>query len=184
MTNESFDDITRKRLKEADPSPPFPADEIRMRIEATLAGREAGRKRPPGNHSPLRPTLRGLAVLAASLVLFVSGVEYGRRLPPEAAGQQAVETTRVDPIRSVPLTIQHSGSDYISSLTHLSDVAGALSDEEKEQARQVALAVLYGAAVELLRQQPDDPVAARLFETIRAEREQASRPDQEPGIWF
>lgn len=189
MNDEELDDTTRKLLGEADPSPVFPKDEIRNRIRSTQdRRRESGQ--PGQTQSGVPLYLKGVAALAASLLLFVGGFEYGRRagrpvsLPvtlPEA-GAPVIPAMNLG--REIPLNIQLSGSNYINSLTRLTDVVEILTPEEQEQARQVALAVLYGAAAELLRAAPHDRVAEAIFETVRAQRRLPGEHEIDSNVWF
>ncbi|HSR42713.1 MAG TPA: hypothetical protein VLL48_11085, partial [Longimicrobiales bacterium] len=71
---------------------------------------------------------------------------------------------------SVPLDIQSAGSRYVATLARFSGEAARLSVEERRMAREVALAALYGAAVELLREAGDDETLEAVAEMVARRR--------------
>ncbi len=112
----------------------------------------------------------------------MGGVEYGRRVAPTIAPPAAV--IRQPPL-SVPTSIQAKGTEYVAALARLTELSQELTPEEREQSRQVALAVLYGAALELLRYAPNDPVAASVYRSVSGERLPGGDDPEEPEVkWF
>lgn len=159
MYDELSDDSIRDLVRDAHPRPPFPAVAIRRRI-----ARSRGQRKPAG--------LLGRVALAvaAALLVFVGGAEYGRRTAAPASPE--VEPT--------PLAIQAAGSRWVAHLAAFTDSAPALAPAEREQARQVALAALYAASIELLRQTEDDDLLATVAELIEVRRQadrESSRPE-------
>jgi hypothetical protein len=164
--------------------PEFDADSTRVRIESTIAGasravaestfagassarvastttRSAG---VPSRRPAVTPVLRVALAAAAAILVFVSGIEYGRRLAgpaamAPAASEPAPDITVATP--SLPLAIQSAGSQYVASLAVLSQAYPQLTVEQQRTAREVALAALLGAAIELLRDSGDDDTALR-----------------------
>lgn len=138
-------------------APPAVFDEarIRQRVETTVSGpgHEAARGR---RRSVLATAVRATLRLAAALALFAGGAVAGR---VTAVPRQPVAIGMFDPVSDVPfvvepsdipLSIQATGTDYVSSLAMLSEMEAALTPEQRTQAREVAVAVLSGAIAELM----------------------------------
>lgn len=113
---------------------------------------------------------------AAAVLVFVAGAEYGRR--------SAAQPESVTASLNTPLAIQLAGTEYVARVADFSSDASNLTTSERSEARQVALAILYAASVELLRESEDDDLltlVARLIES----RRQAERDPQVTGtLWF
>lgn len=147
-------------------APDFPADEVHARIRRTIAGggrrsSEAGRVRRSSRAAEWTGSSRiprWAAAVAAALLLFVAGAEYGRRSAVSTVGEMAAVR---EGALGLPLAIQASGSDYVARLAELTIPASALSERDRQLAREVAWATLRGAMVELARQSEGD-------ETLRA----------------
>ncbi|MGD8361331.1 MAG: hypothetical protein PVJ04_07845 [Gemmatimonadota bacterium] len=167
--------------------------------EADGAGTGLGRTRPGGQW--LRPWMVGAAV-AASLVLFASGIFLGQRLGSQSAAQ-AFLAVREQDAGQLALTIQEAGSAYVSALAALGELrAGELRDDlgaqpgpggnplfsasEMEQGREVALGALYGAAYELARMSPDDADVLRVLQILedRQAREEGYGGVPRNVVWF
>lgn len=158
--SEGFDDRLSEALKEGWPRASFPRREIEERLEHTL-GRRAGTSVPQraGRAWWRGSTARSVLAAAASLLLFIGGMEYGRRtaVPERPIMSTADELTPIPAApASLPLTIQSAGSEYVASLARFNGEAAGLSTEQRRVAREVALTVLYGAALELLRSSAED----------------------------
>lgn len=174
----------REALKRDFATPRFPGAEIEDRIRASVARR--GTRSQDGN-GPAPPwwsggTTRAVLAAAASLVLFVGGMEYGRRtavpIAPVAptvgpgattSGPVAGATEAAEPT-SLPLSIQSAGTRYVATLARFTGEADGLAAEERRLAREVALAALYGAAVELLREAGEDDVLRAVAEMVAVRR--------------
>ena len=83
--------------------------------------------------------------------------------PPQAAAHTPSPT-------SVPIAIQSEGTEYVAAITRLAELGDSLTPQEREQAREVAVAVLYAAALQLLRDAPQDAVAETIYETVAEQR--------------
>ena len=117
---------------------------------------------------------RALLTAAASLALFIGGAEYGRRTALLSIFVLA-PTTALDARADLPYSIQSAGSQYVATLAMFSGRADSLSVEERRIAREVALAALYSASLELLREAGDDDVLRTITEMV-AERRTALAP--------
>lgn len=157
----------KQRVREIAPGAPFPRERIHRRIGKSL---DAPRRRGGG----LPSWLRAAAAVAAGVLLFVAGVEYGRRNVGSAVAVDG----------SVPTAIQSSGSEWVASISRLRESEAGLDPEQVEQARQVALAVMYGAALELVRNSPDDEMAAAVYRALSIERRNQAAEGEQTRVWF
>lgn len=165
------------------PRASFPAAAIEATIRETLAAdppmrsRAGGPRRRWWEHEAVRTAL----AVAASLVLFIGGAEYGRRTAvPAGTGLSstggASPTTAgasldTDPL-SIPLSIQASGTRYVASLARFAGETERLTPEERRVAREVAVTALSGALLELLAEWEDEAslrAAVELLVTTKAE---------------
>jgi len=165
-------DRLRAALGAARPPAAWPAAEIEDRIRGTIAWRHRRVMGLPASSILRSGTVRALLAAAASLAVFIGGAEYGRRLgasqaPPiaEAAGP-AVPVENV----SLPLSIQSAGSRYVASLARFSETAPSLSPEQRQTAREVALALLYSATIELVRESRDDDILRTVSQLVEERR--------------
>jgi hypothetical protein len=142
---EDHDDGLGEQLR-AQHAAGFPRDEIERRIRATIMERAASPAPRAG-----RAGVRALLAAAAALALFIAGAEYGRRT---ADPLMLALPMRMDDfeIASVPLSIQSTGSRHMASLARFTEESELLTPEQRRTAREVALAMLAGAALELLRE--------------------------------
>lgn len=185
----SSEDALREGLRRDFAPPAFPEDEIEARIRASVARR---RQRTPRGDRPAPPrwsggTAQAVLAAAASLVLFIGGVEYGRRtaVPPPAASAPGPEVVApVEQAVSLPLSIQSAGTRYVAALARFSGQSDALAAEERQVAREVALAALYGATVELLREAGEDDVLSLVAEMVAARRGITVGDEPPPGRRF
>ena len=144
----------------------------------------------------LRPWMTAAAV-AASLVLFASGVFLGQWLGTQSTAQ-AFLAVREQDATQLAMTIQEAGSAYVSALAALSElrVGGApggeagggplLSASDLQQGREVALGALFGAAYELARMSPDDAHVLRVLQILedRRAREEGWSVNTRNVVWF
>lgn len=171
-------------LKETFQAPSFPGSEIEARLEQSV--REAGRSRTRGSTHSIwaSPVMRTVLAAAAALVLFIGGAEYGRRT---AAPVTVLAEGAFNPSTSelaLPISIQTAGSDYIATLAQYSDQASSLTEAERQEAQDVALAVLYGVVIELLRESGDDDMLATIAQLLHSRRQSLRNPELEGVIWF
>ena len=126
----------------------------------------------PGPTTVGRSTRRWVQRLAAAAGFFALGLMLGRTTAerPSPAVQDLafqLEASTSSPTGAssaipapiaperVAFSIQASGTDYVSSLALLSEMRSQLTPEERQQAKEVALAVLGGAMAELLTTDAD-----------------------------
>ena len=135
------------------------------------------------------------ASIAASLVLFASGVGMGQWMGSQSTAQAFIQVREQDAAQ-LALRIQEAGSAYVSALAALSELrvpgpggvgAGAAQARiDLQQGREVALGALYGAANELARMSPDDADVLRVLQILeeRRGREEGWGGDDRNVVWF
>ncbi len=110
--------------------------------------------------------------------MFVAGAEYGRRTAAP------VEVLTSDAGVATPLSIQSAGSEYVARLARFSAEAEQLTATERGEARQVALAILYAATLELLRESEDDELLATAAQLIFSRRQAERDSEHDGALWF
>lgn len=138
-------------LEDVAPPATFHAERVRARIETSLAAN------PSGAHLARTSARRAwlwTARAAAGLAVFLGGALYGRYAAPAAvspAAAPAIAFPAPDAVSpaQVALTIQGYGTGYVASLALLAEMRDRLTPEQRDEARQVALAALSGAMAEL-----------------------------------
>jgi hypothetical protein len=137
------------------------------------------------------------ASMAASLVLFATGVVFGQWMGSRSTTQAFIQVREQDAAQ-LALSIQEAGSAYVSALAALgelraTDVGAGEPGEGATQAgidfrqgREVALGALYGAVYELARLNPDDADVLRVLQILeeRRAREEGRAADERNVIWF
>lgn len=183
MEHDDLGERAKDELRERFPSARFPEDEIEERIRTALTRSRMDRGRSRWVEVAGAPpvpwwngaTARTVLAVAASLVLFIGGVEYGRRTtrPYEPSAPARDAATLI--VGSTPaLSIQDAGSRYVASLARFSGEAGSLSPSQRRVAREVALAAIYGATLELLRESQGDETLEEVANMVATRREQIS----------
>ena len=160
-----------RRLAEI-PRPVMPKDELRRRIEATLAS-DGHTERPAfrGRSRTAGRAIRLALSAAAGVALFVAGAAYGRSTAPPSAGTVAPDVWAPAVSERAAYRIQRAGSEYIAAVAALSRPSVDPAREEYDTARQVALGVFYGAAAELMRAAPEDPISRSVYMHLARQRE-------------
>ena len=148
--------------------------------------RAEGLLRPPTTQRG-RPTTGfgwATAAIAAGLALFSTGFLLGE----QRGGQRTLDVVEAlaeaDASRTAAV-IQRTGSDYVAALSALASADGA----DSQVGREIARAVLWSAAAELARMDPDD---ADLWRTLESLRPRASIPPDSSSttaphrtvVWF
>lgn len=172
-------------------APAFPKAEVRERIRASVREspfRDGGGRDGTAGGRARRPQWASRAVamvaaVAASLLIFVGGAEYGRWSAvaaggavggAEAAAPPAVTVSgdAVDPAGQLglPISIQEAGSEYVSRLAQLTATRASLSQGDREMAEEVAWASLRGAATELARLSENSEALAELILMLEQDR--------------
>ena len=144
----------------------------------------------------LRPWMVAVSV-AASLVLFASGVIFGQRMGSMTTAEAFIQVREQDAAQ-LALRIQEAGSAYVAALAALSELdpagqggegagqAASLEGVGVRQGREVALGALYGAANELARMSPDDVDVQRILQILedRQAREEGRGGAGRNVVWF
>ena len=133
----------------------------------------------------VRPWMLAASV-AASLVLFASGLALGQWMGSRSTAQ-AFLAVREQDATQVALRIQEAGSAYVSALASLAELREPNGVGQLVQSREIALGSLYGAVFELARVAPDDPDVAQLLQIL--EERQAleagwETPSDRQVIWY
>jgi len=186
--------------KEVEPSRILEERIVRsLREEGVLGHGEArgsGTERLAGGGRWYRPWM-AVASIAASLVLFASGVVMGQWMGSQSTAQAFIQVREQDAAQ-LALSIQEAGSAYVSALAALSElrISGVGEEEagggasqagiDLRQGREVALGALYGAANELARMSPEDADVLRVLQILeeRRGREEGWGGDDRNVVWF
>lgn len=137
------------------------------------------------------------ASVAASLVLFASGVVLGQRMGSTTTAEAFIQVREQDAAQ-LALRIQEAGSAYVSALAALgqlgvdgqgdvpADQTASLAGVDLQQGREVALGALYGASNELARMSPEDTDVLRILQILeeRQAREEGRGGDDRNVVWF
>jgi len=130
-----------------------------------------------------RPWLVAAASMAASLILFGSGVFLGQWMGARSA-ERLMLAVREQDNALLAQRVQETGSAYaraLAALAALRDspatgargghaVPAARVASELQQGSEAALGALYAAALELVRLAPDDPDVAQILEILEDRR--------------
>lgn len=135
-----------------------------------------------------RPALHlGWASAAAAFALatFFAGMTVGQQRALSTTAE-ALASFHESAVSAASARVQETGSAYVTALAALGRLAASAPPQEVAAGREAAFAALYAAAAELARLDPDDPVAARLLQSL--ERADTAEPaaDQETRqiVWF
>lgn len=166
--------------READPGRLLEERTVRGLREEGLLG-SSGRvdADPNGRRAHVGPSWwQAAAAVAAGIALFAGGVSVGQGMGARQAAD-AFQTVFQDGDALLAARVQRAGSDYVASLSALSDADGP-TVADSGQAVEVALTALWAAATEIVRLAPDDPLAARILQGFEA-RARASAEETRSG---
>jgi hypothetical protein len=190
----------QRLAREAEPSRILEERIVRSLREEGVLGHGAIRGSGAGGISGggrwYRPWMAAVSV-AASLVLFSSGVVLGQWMGSQSTTQAFMQVREQDATQ-LALRIQEAGSAYVSALAALSELrvaglgeegAGAGASQagtDLQQGREVALGALYGAANELVRMSPGDADVLRVLQILeeRRAREEGWGGEDRNVVWF
>lgn len=113
------------------------------------------------------------AAAAALAAAFLAGVTLGQHWALRSTAD-ALAAFQGDAVSAASARVQRTGSAYVAALAALGQLAAGEPAQEVSEGREVALAALYAAAAQLVRLDPDDPVAARLLQSL----ERAGAPEE------
>jgi hypothetical protein len=145
-----------------------------------------------------RPWVVATASMAASLLLFVSGVLMGQWLATQST-ERALLAVREHDSAQLAQRVQEAGTAYISALVDLGELratAGPGNGEGSapsarqaaahvQQGREAALGSLYGATVEMARLMPGDPDIARILQILKQRQFPGTRAaGMQETVWY
>jgi hypothetical protein len=143
--------------------------------------RQQGLLRAP---RPVVPVWWRFAAALAAVALFGGGIAVGQRL--DANTPVAEVTSRNDGFATAA-GLQQAGTEYVNALAAVAESSATADPVSIRQAREVALTAFWGAANEIVRIAPDDPLVVQIIlgfdRTLAA---QTSGPQQEARhvLWF
>lgn len=133
----------------------------RLRAEGLLQPTTAFPARSSERHSP-RTLAWPLAAAAAGITLFAAGFTIGEHRGGQRTLDVVEALAEADASRTAAL-VQRTGSDYVAALSALA----ATDPSDSQTGREIARAVLWSAATELARLDPDDADLWRMLESLR-----------------
>jgi hypothetical protein len=174
--------------REASPSPLVWERIVRtLRTDGTLQSGAGARRSPAGPRAAAslwapRWAIAG-ATMAASLILFVSGMVLGHWMATMST-ERAFQMVRENDSAQLAQHAQEAGTAYVSALVALAELqatserhrASATSftpdhaASEIRQGKEAALGALYGATFELAKLTPGDSDISRILEILEERR--------------
>ncbi len=137
-----------------------------------------GHSAPPRFWGRTAPPFAWIGLAAAfGFILFLSGITIGQRWATQTA-VESIASLHHDKLLQASARVQQTGSAYVDSLAAFNQLAASEDPQKLLQGREVAIASLYAAASELVRLDPNDPVAARILRGL----EQEARNETETGV--
>jgi hypothetical protein len=127
--------------------------------------------------------------VAAGLALFLGGLTTGQYLATRNMGEVVAVVQQHDQ-KQAALLVQQTGSAYVQALAKLSQASNTAAGAQGQQGREVASSMLRAAADEVVRMNPNDPVATGIlaaFDRAGAQQRAAARPDttaRQSVVWF
>jgi hypothetical protein len=127
--------------------------------------------------------------VAAGIALFLGGLATGEHLATRSLRDVVVATEQRDQRQAAQL-VQQTGSAYVQALAKLTQVSNTPAGAQGQQGREVATAMLRAAADEVVRLNPNDPVATGIlaaFDRAGDRQRAAARPDtavKQSVVWF
>ena len=192
----AFDELPR----EASPSE-FLEERIvgALREDGILRSASGSPARRGESHRHLvRPWVVATASMAASVMLFGSGVAVGQWMGTRST-ERILLAVREQDNRLVAQRVQEAGSAYVHALAALAElrdspatgarggsrVSPAQVASEIQQGGEAALGALYAAALELARVTPGDPDIARIQQILEERRfEPVSGSGVTKTVWY
>jgi hypothetical protein len=143
-----------------------------------------------------RPWMAAASV-AASVILFASGVLMGQWMGSQSTTQAFMQVREQDAAQ-LALRIQEAGSAYVSALAALGELGvrpqaeggpgsgPSFAGAQVQQGWEVAFGALYGAANELARLSPDDVDVLRVLQILeeRRRRDEGWGAENRNMVWF
>ena len=158
----------------------------RLLEERTVrALRQQGLVDPPARGGVRIPRHWLATGVAAGLALFAGGLSLGQWMGVRAA-ENAIAAERARSAEQATTMLRETGKAYVAALSAFARVADTTSDARSAQGREAAKQLLRAAASEVVRIDPNDPVATGIL----AGFDQGPRgavPDTAAGrkvVWF
>jgi hypothetical protein len=125
--------------------------------------------------------------MAAGIALFLGGLATGQYLSQRNTTQMVTAMQQRD-AQQAALMVQQTGTAYVQALSRLSQVSDT-TRAGRQQGREVATSMLRAAADEVVRLNPNDPVASGILAAFdRANTQQARAQRDTTGnqsvVWF
>jgi hypothetical protein len=105
------------------------------------------------------------AAAAAVVAVFATGFAVGQWLESRQTRDVLIALRRHDAVQATAM-VERAGSAYIEALTNLANVADSSRTPAVAQGRQAAVDILHAAASQLVRLEPDDPLAAKILQGL------------------
>ncbi|TMQ67200.1 MAG: hypothetical protein E6K78_05515 [Candidatus Eisenbacteria bacterium] len=105
------------------------------------------------------------AIAAVVLAVFAGGFAVGQWLEARQTREVLAAMHEQDAARAAAL-IQQSGSAYVAALSRLADLADSSRARDVQQGREVATNILHAAANQLVRLEPEEPVATHIIQGL------------------
>jgi hypothetical protein len=126
--------------------------------------------------------------VAAGLALFLGGLTTGQYLATRNLGTVVAAVQQHDQKQAAQL-VQQTGSAYVQALAKLSQASNTSAGAQGQQGREVASSMLRAAADEVVRMNPNDPLATGILAAFdRGDQQRATpRPDtasKQRVVWF
>ena len=114
--------------------------------------------------------------MAAGIALFLGGLATGQYLGGRQADRMLTQIQQRD-AQQAALMVQQTGSAYLQALSRFSQVADTSRGGQSAQGREVASRMLRAAANEVVKLNPNDPVASGILAAFdRAAPPQGAAP--------
>ncbi|MEE8584283.1 MAG: hypothetical protein V3T83_05455 [Acidobacteriota bacterium] len=125
------------------------------------------------------------AAAAALLAVFLAGFSLGQQQGAQSTAQ-ALATLQQGDLMRAAARVQQTGSDYVAALNALSLHDSSSRPEQFAQGREVATAALYAAAAEVIRLDPNDPLAVRILQGLEMHQQKSRKPSEQERkvFWF
>lgn len=129
------------------------------------------------------------AASSLAVAIFFLGVALGERWALRGTAD-ALAAFHEDNLMQASARVQQTGSAYVAALSALGQLATDSDPQKVSQGREAALAALYAAASQLVRLDPDDPVATRILQGFddlqeaRSTNDPTSESDERQVMWF
>jgi len=125
--------------------------------------------------------------IAAALALFLGGLATGQYVASRNTTQLVTAMQQRD-AQQAALMVQQTGSAYVQALTRLSQVSDT-TRAGRQQGREVASSMLRAAADEVVRLNPNDPVASGILAAFDRAKTQAAPAQRDTTgrqsvVWF